>query len=81
MNNITELPRAPLFGACSHRPPCPPATASNHDEAVVIASHHEQGFVLLCNHVIVFDDTGEILPDGRTVAAHRPEPAHKLAVA
>jgi uncharacterized protein DUF5999 len=26
----------------------------------------------LCNGVIVFDDTGEILPDGRVVAPHRP---------
>ncbi len=34
--------------------------------------HPEQGWSLLCNGVVVFDDTGEILPDGRTVAPHRP---------
>ena len=28
---------------------------------------------LLCNGVVVFDDTGEILPDGRTVAPHRAQ--------
>ncbi|MGW7066207.1 DUF5999 family protein [Streptomyces sp. NPDC054855] len=27
---------------------------------------------LLCNGAIVFDDTGELLPDGRVVAAARP---------
>jgi len=38
----------------------------------VVASHPEQGWVLLCNGVVVFDDTGELLPDGRAVAPHRP---------
>ncbi|WP_425315717.1 DUF5999 family protein [Streptomyces globisporus] len=27
---------------------------------------------LLCNGVLVFEDTGELLPDGRIVAPHRP---------
>jgi Family of unknown function (DUF5999) len=30
--------------------------------------HPEQGWSLLCNGVIVFDDMGEILPDGRVIA-------------
>jgi len=38
----------------------------------VVSRHPEQGWVLLCNGVVVFDDTGELLPDGRTVAPHRP---------
>ncbi|WP_432924068.1 DUF5999 family protein [Microbispora sp. CA-135349] len=25
----------------------------------------------LCNGVVVFDDTGELLPDGRSLPAHR----------
>jgi hypothetical protein len=36
-----------------------------------VAFHPEQGWGLLCNGVVVFDDTGELLPDGRSVAAHR----------
>jgi len=36
-----------------------------------VASDPEQGWVLLCNGVVVFDDTGEILPDGRAVPPHR----------
>jgi hypothetical protein len=33
----------------------------------VVAAHPEQGWSLLCNGIILFEDTGEILPDGRTV--------------
>ncbi len=57
---------------CSHLPTCPPAEASDHDAARVLASFPEQGWSLLCNGVVLFDDTGELLPDGRTVAPHRP---------
>ena len=57
---------------CSHRPVCPSATELDHDAALVVSAHPEQGWVLLCNGVVVFDDTGEILPDRRIVAPHRP---------
>ncbi|CCK26818.1 hypothetical protein BN159_2439 [Streptomyces davaonensis JCM 4913] len=39
--------------------------------AVVVAAHPEQGWSLLCDGTIVFDDSGELLPDGRVVAPHR----------
>jgi hypothetical protein len=32
-----------------------------------MASHPEQGWSLLCNGVVIFEDTGELLPDGRAV--------------
>lgn len=57
---------------CTHNPPCPSATDSAHDAARVVATHPEQGWSLLCNGVVVFEDTGEILPDGTCVAPHRP---------
>jgi hypothetical protein len=57
---------------CSHSPACPGATAADHDAARVVSRHPEQGWSLLCNGVVVFDDTGEILPDGRCVPPHRP---------
>jgi Family of unknown function (DUF5999) len=57
---------------CPHTPPCPVAGAADHDAARVVSSHPEQGWSLLCNGVVVFDDTGEILPDGHVVAPHRP---------
>lgn len=57
---------------CPHQPVCPDAHAADRDAAHVVTSHPEQGWSLLCNGVITFDDTGELLPDGRTVAPHRP---------
>jgi hypothetical protein len=50
---------------CPHQPTCPSAESPDHDAAVVVACHHEQGWSLLCNGIVRFDDTGEILPDGR----------------
>jgi hypothetical protein len=54
---------------CRHQPPCPSASGSDRDAAHVIATHPEQGWSLLCNGVILFDDLGELLPDGRCVGA------------
>ncbi len=58
---------------CLHTPCCPPADDPAHEAARVVASHPEQGWSLLCNGVVVFEDTGEILPDGTAVAPHRPD--------
>ena len=57
---------------CHHIPHCPAFDAPDHDAAHVVASYPEQGWSLLCNGVVRFDDTGEILPDGTVVAPHRP---------
>ena len=50
---------------CPHQPTCPNAESPDHDAALVVACHPEQGWSLLCNGIVRFDDTGEILPDGR----------------
>jgi len=34
----------------------------------VVVAHAEQGWSLLCNGVIAFNDYGDLLPDGRCVA-------------
>ncbi|MGE5288473.1 MAG: DUF5999 family protein [Micromonosporaceae bacterium] len=52
--------------------PCPPADRADRDAAHSISFHPEQGWSLLCNGVILFDDTGQLLPDGRAVP---PRPA------
>jgi hypothetical protein len=49
---------------CHHFPPCPAATASDRHAARTVAAHPEQGWSLLCNRVVLFDDNGELLPDG-----------------
>lgn len=53
---------------CSHQPLCPSADSPDHCAAHTVATHPEQGWSLLCNGVIVFDDSGELLPDGRAIA-------------
>ena len=58
--------------SCSHRPACPGAEASDREAAMPVATHPEQGWSLLCNGVVLFEDTGELLPDGRIVAPRRP---------
>ena len=63
---------------CMHLPPCPPADAVDHDAARVVASHPEQGWSLLCNGVIVFEDTGELMPDGTCIEPHRGPAPHVL---
>jgi hypothetical protein len=56
---------------CQHQPQCPQAEAPDHDAARVVATHPEQGWSLLCNGVLLFDDLGELLPNGQTVAPYR----------
>jgi hypothetical protein len=65
---------------CHHNPVCPPANAGDHAAARVIAAHPEQGWSLLCNGVVIFDDTGELLPDRSAVVPHRPLPARRRVV-
>jgi hypothetical protein len=53
---------------CNHQPRCPAADTPDHRLARVVAAHPEQGWSLLCNHVVLFDDSGELLPDGQAIA-------------
>ena len=57
---------------CPHSPPCPEASAPDREAAHTIVSHPEQGWSLLCNGIVIFEDTGELLPDGESIAPHRP---------
>ena len=62
---------------CSHQF----ASASADAHAVhVVAAHPEQGWSLLCDGAIVFDDSGELTSDGKVVAPHRV-PADRPAIA
>ena len=57
---------------CRHSPPCPSPDAPDREAAKVIARGDAQGWCLLCNGTIIFDDTGELLPSGEIIAPHRP---------
>jgi hypothetical protein len=61
---------------CSHQPHCPTVDAPDREAAHTVASHPEQGWSLLCNGIVLFDDTGELLPDGRVISPHRPTDLH-----
>jgi Family of unknown function (DUF5999) len=57
---------------CPHTPRCPDAHAPDREAARTVVTHPEQGWSLLCNGIVVFEDTGELLPGGETIAPHRP---------
>ena len=67
---------------CPHIPACPPADRPDRAAARTVASHPEQGWSLLCNGVIVFDDLGEIRPrpGHPSPAPHRTPPASRGGV-
>jgi hypothetical protein len=54
--------------ACQHHPACPDANSKDARAARVVADHWEQGWALLCNGSLVFDDEG-ILPPPLVAAA------------
>jgi Family of unknown function (DUF5999) len=64
---------------CQHRPRCPDALAPGRSAARIVANHPGQGWNLLCNGVVLFDDGGALLPDGRAVAPDTAGPARTAA--
>ena len=66
---------------CQHQPSCPSAEETGREAARVVASVPEQGWSLLCNGVIVFEDTGELLPDCSVIEPHRGPAPHTLVPA
>ncbi|MCT2590530.1 DUF5999 family protein [Streptomyces sp. N2-109] len=60
---------------CVHQPPCPTADSTDREAAHLMALFPEQGWSLLSDGSLLFEDTGELLPDGSVVAPHRPNPA------
>jgi hypothetical protein len=69
---VNSEPSPAKARACAHWPACPDADAPDREAAARVAAHPEQGWSLLCNGVVLFEDTGELLPDGRIVAPRRP---------
>ncbi|GLF98134.1 DUF5999 family protein [Streptomyces yaizuensis] len=65
--------------ACPHTPPCPEPDAKNGANAHTVTCNTVQGWVLLCNGVLLFDDTGALLPDGQIIAPHRPTGTRQVA--
>ena len=77
MTNLSATPpkavRKLVGPICRHQPRCPDAMAPDRIAARAVASHPEQGWSLLCNGLVLFDDAGALLPEGQAVApAARP---------
>ena len=53
---------------CWHQPRCPDALAPDRIAAWPVARRPEQGWSLLYNGVVLFDDGGQLLPDGRAIS-------------
>lgn len=64
----TTLPGSATPDTCTHAPHCPRPGTPVACRARVVARHDEQGWCLLCNGVVLFDDGGAILPNGRVLS-------------
>jgi hypothetical protein len=53
---------------CQHLPLCPGAQAPDRLAARVVPGHPEQGWSLLCNGVVLFEDGDALLADSQAVA-------------
>ena len=73
IENAADIPATMAIRSCCHTPACPSADAADRDAAHVLSAHPEQGWSLLCNGVVVFDDFGEILPDGHVTGSRHRE--------
>ena len=56
---------------CQHQPRCPEWPAPDHLAARIVTDQPGQGWSLLCNGVILFDDGGELLPGGLAAVHER----------
>lgn len=62
-------------GECDHAPPCPAFWAPGRLAAKVVAFRPEQGWSLLCNGIVVFDDSAEpIVPTASPAIGGAPVP-------
>ena len=65
---------------CPHTPRCPDPSGPDREAARTVISHPEQGWSLLCNGIVIFEDTGELLPGGACIEPHRPTDIGTLAI-
>jgi Family of unknown function (DUF5999) len=61
---------------CHHIPQCPDAWDKARFAASTLAAHPDQGWSLLCNGVIAFDDGGGLFPDGRVISDPAAVPSY-----
>ncbi|MFE2727271.1 DUF5999 family protein [Kitasatospora sp. NPDC059327] len=64
---------------CRHKPACPDHCATDAPAAIAVTSHAAQGWSLLCNGTLAFDDTKALLPDGRIIEPAAPGSSERAA--
>lgn len=64
---------------CPHSPRCPASDAADAAAARLVADHGEQGWFLLCNGIIMFDDGGWLAPDAAQAAREQDPPRPAMA--
>ncbi|MFI7364045.1 DUF5999 family protein [Streptomyces sp. NPDC050149] len=60
---------------CPHEPRCPDAKAPDREAARSVRRDDPMGVAELCNGVLLWDDTGELLPNGQIIPPRRPTDA------
>lgn len=65
---------------CQHQPQCPDWLAPDRTAARVVTGQPGQGWSLLCNGIVLFEDGGELFPDGRAVPPARARLATLSAI-
>lgn len=78
-NKAVRALRRTTSTMCRHSPPCPSDSATDRQAARASVARHEQGWALLCNDVLLFEDTGQLLPDGQVVAPCRSDASGRAA--
>ena len=56
-----------MYILCRHQPPCPSVERPDRAAAHVVRAHPEQGWSLLCNGLMLFEDGGWLIPDCHAV--------------
>lgn len=74
---LTEMGAAGLV--CAHQPQCPPAEARDGQAARVRVHRPEAGWSVLCNGMVLFEDTGCLRPDGMIGEPRRALPPVEVA--
>jgi Family of unknown function (DUF5999) len=69
VGSVDKQLTVPEDDMCTHQPRCPDALAPDRTAARVTVSHPEQGWSLLCNGVVLFDDAGVLLPGALEMSA------------
>ena len=68
-----RTPETPPTHTAGTRRRARPSTPPTATPRTCSSAHPEQGWSLLCNGIVLFEDFGELLPNGQSCGARRAE--------